>query len=227
MTFTYTTVPNVIDPNGNIAKAKLFGNGNYLICNTAFVWSCKTQRWLTPYPNGAGYQIVSIRHNGQRIKQPLLHVLVAEAHIPTPPRARRATLQVDHKDGNTANCQDSNLQWLSKEQHQRKTAATATREQLEAHTIKDIAGLIDQGKTKAEVARHFNITRKDINGALKTWARYQSKIPEIVRLARGGLTSRQIAPTVRLSPSMVGKLLAMYRHLNPNDPVTMIKIRGS
>jgi hypothetical protein len=86
--------------------------GLYQISNYGNVrslhWNHSNQiRLLTPFDND-GYLRIGFRQQG-KLKNHLIHVLVAKAFIPNPNNLP----QVNHKDGNKHNNLVSNLEWIS------------------------------------------------------------------------------------------------------------------
>ena len=80
--------------------------GLYAITSCGKVWSYKRKKFLTPLVNGNGYMFVNLCKNG-KIKNHLIHRLVAEAYIPNPDNLP----QVNHKDENKTNNCLQNLEW--------------------------------------------------------------------------------------------------------------------
>lgn len=63
---------------------------------------------LTPTATGKGYLQVRFSVDGEK-SQPLVHRLVAAAFLPNP----EGLPQINHKDGNKANCRPDNLEWCT------------------------------------------------------------------------------------------------------------------
>jgi hypothetical protein len=76
----------------------------YEISNTGLVRNIQTGRLLKPTPH-KGYWRVRLRN-----KRVLLHVLVAEAFFGPAPEG----YEVNHKNGNKADCDEGNLEYLTR-----------------------------------------------------------------------------------------------------------------
>lgn len=76
---------------------------DYLIYSDGRVYSIRSEKFLKPRDNGAGYLQVVLYG-----KEYLLHRLVAIEFLGPNPN-----LEVHHKDHNPYNCDVSNLQWVT------------------------------------------------------------------------------------------------------------------
>ena len=83
-------------------------NGYYSISEEGEVWSEKSKKFLSIYPDKDGYLLCGITHAGKR-KLHKIHRLVALTFIPNPENKP----QVNHIDGNKANNHIDNLEWAS------------------------------------------------------------------------------------------------------------------
>ena len=104
------------------------GYPGYQISNQGRVWSCKRNRYLSPFTNNSGYkQINIIAANGKR-KGELVHRLVALAFIDNPDHLP----EVDHIDRNKENNNVDNLRWITKsENNKNKNPYTHSKEWFE------------------------------------------------------------------------------------------------
>ena len=80
--------------------------GLYAITRDGRVWSYKSNKFLKPIDNGHGYYQISLCKEG-KVKNYLIHRLVAQAFIPNPEELP----QVNHKDENKQNNCVNNLEW--------------------------------------------------------------------------------------------------------------------
>lgn len=87
--------------------------GRYRISNYGRVYSHFHGRILTPKTCGRGYQGITLSYRG--IKQRFyIHRLVADCFLPAPKTGEH---EVNHKDLNKQNNQDSNLEWSTREKN--------------------------------------------------------------------------------------------------------------
>lgn len=85
------------------------GYPGYQISNFGRVWSAKSNKYMKPVANNAGYlQIKLIAANGKR-KGELVHRLVALHFIDNP----NGKPEVNHKDRNKVNNHVDNLEWVT------------------------------------------------------------------------------------------------------------------
>ena len=80
----------------------------YSICKSGRIFSHKSKRYLTNVVGRCGYLKVTLRSQGKR-KYALVHRLLAEAYLPNPENKP----EVNHIDGNRANCSLRNLEWVT------------------------------------------------------------------------------------------------------------------
>lgn len=124
-------------------------------------------RELSPFVLNSGYPAIQVRFDGKR-KNVLLHRMLAEAFIPNP----MGKPCINHIDGNKANFNLSNLEWVTHSENIRHAlsaglmnapssgpgdkspAAKLTWEQVD-----HIRALINLGATQASVARRFGISK--------------------------------------------------------------------
>ena len=88
--------------------------GKYMVSNLGIVKSLNYNNTgkegiMKPQDNGYGYLFVQLSKDG-KVKQPLVHVLVATPFLPNPDNLP----EVNHKDENKYNNCVQNLEWCSK-----------------------------------------------------------------------------------------------------------------
>lgn len=82
---------------------------DYTIDILGRVYSCRSEKYLKPFPNPQGYMLVDIHHN-KRSYTRQVHRLVALAFIPNPLNLET----VNHKDGNKSHNFVENLEWMTR-----------------------------------------------------------------------------------------------------------------
>ena len=80
----------------------------YYITTDGRVWSEKSKKFLSVFPDKDGYLLCSLSHEGKS-KPHKVHRLVALSFLPNPENKP----QVNHIDGNKANNHIDNLEWAS------------------------------------------------------------------------------------------------------------------
>lgn len=81
--------------------------GLYKVSDQGNVYSCVTNKVLTPAICGRGYLKVILCRNKHDHKNMMIHRLVAESFLPNP----EGKLTVNHIDGNKQNNSATNLEW--------------------------------------------------------------------------------------------------------------------
>jgi hypothetical protein len=79
---------------------------HHSVSKEGVVYSHLSARVIKPWKSSNGYWLIRFKMGG---KGYFVHRLVAEAFIPNPENKR----EVNHKDGNRANCHVSNLEWVT------------------------------------------------------------------------------------------------------------------
>lgn len=90
--------------------------GSYAVTSCGKVYSYINEKFLVPIANKTGYLCVNLYKDG-KIKQYLIHRLVADAYIPNPENLP----QVDHINGDKTNNCVNNLQWITNRDNCRKS----------------------------------------------------------------------------------------------------------
>lgn len=85
------------------------GFERYQITDDGRVWSKISNKWLVPKVTQDGYLRVGLCNGTKKVKQALIHRLVAEAFIPNNDNLP----QINHKDENKTNNKVENLEWCS------------------------------------------------------------------------------------------------------------------
>jgi hypothetical protein len=83
--------------------------GLYKVSNLGNVFSLRSERCLAQHPVKGGYLLVPLALGGKR-RFWLVHRLVAMAFIPNPDNLP----EVNHKDENTTNNHEKNLEWCTR-----------------------------------------------------------------------------------------------------------------
>ena len=90
--------------------------GLYAVTSCGKVYSYKRKKFLKPKDNGTGYLYVGLIKDG-KVKNHLIHRLVAEAYLPNPNNLP----QVDHIDNDKTHNYLNNLQWITNRDNSRKS----------------------------------------------------------------------------------------------------------
>ena len=127
--------------------------GLYAVTSCGKVWSYRRKKFLEPSATRTGYLQVSLHKDG-KIKNYLIHRLVAMAYIPNPENLP----QVDHIDGNKTHNYLNNLQWITNRDNCRKSNNKAILQYtLDGNFIREWECAYDVGK----------VAVKSINNCLK------------------------------------------------------------
>lgn len=100
--------------NEQILTKAIEGYPGYTVQPSGRVWSSKSQRFLKPGINNAGYQVVDLHKDGKR-RRYFVHRLVASAFVPN----NREVGYVNHKDGCKGHNNASNLEWCTHKENMR------------------------------------------------------------------------------------------------------------
>lgn len=80
--------------------------GHYAATSCGRIWSHKSQKFLKPTSNGAGYLVVNLSKEG-KIYRFYVHRLVGLTYLPNPDNLP----QINHKDENKQNNNINNIEW--------------------------------------------------------------------------------------------------------------------
>ena len=135
---------------------------------------------LSPAPNKQGYLIVGLSKNNKRSPRSI-HRIVAKHFV----KGQKPNAQVNHKDGDKANNQASNLEWLSAWHHQlhtyyvlnkRNQGETNGRAKLTEREVKFLRILFYNmpDTSRTWIAEFYGMSRTSINLVLtfKNWKDY-------------------------------------------------------
>lgn len=86
----------------------------YTISQDGRIWSKIKNRWMKPIQNNVGYLHTCITKGVERPLWVFNHTLVALKYIGEPPTEKH---EIDHKDGNRANNEADNLEWVTKSEN--------------------------------------------------------------------------------------------------------------
>lgn len=122
----------LIPPYDTIWKVKVVGSGSYLVAADGRVWSCKSQKLLSPGTNTVGYKYVNLKGKNFSISR-----LVAELFI----REINADEVVDHIDGDKLNNKLENLRIVSRSEN---TKSFHAQKRLNGDPVNTLQKLTDQ-----------------------------------------------------------------------------------
>ena len=91
--------------------------GIYKVSNLGYV--SNGSKALKTYRINSGYECLKLQKAG-KVESFLLHRLVAQAFLPNPENKP----EVNHNDGNKANCAVSNLEWMTSAENKQHARAT-------------------------------------------------------------------------------------------------------
>lgn len=150
-----------------------------------------------------------------------VHALVAAAFLGPRPRG----MHIDHKDGDRANPQPDNLEYVTpKENNHRSFVVGKNRHRLSDHQMDEIANLyFEEGWSALGIANSLKLDIKVIHSVVGIWRATQrkgrrnpyehkltaEKAQEIRKLyARSELTQAQIARLYNVHPAHVSRILS-------------------
>lgn len=161
-------------------------NPLYLVYEDGRIFSVKLNRFLRG-TNHQGYTRYGIFIEGKR-KGTLGHRIVAITFLPNPENLA----EVNHIDGNRANNNLSNLEWVSREgnqQHAFRTGLNSNkgskngRAEMDETTSRQMYLELLSGKTILAVSKEFGYSKSSLSKlkAKVTWAEITSDLPECPR----------------------------------------------
>jgi len=132
----------------------------YAASATGNVENVTRNRLLTPCKHHSGYLVVTIKKRSK-----LVHRLVAEAFMGECPKG----LEVNHKDGNKANNQISNLEYITRSQNQSHAIQMGLRnriwgcavqnQKLTEEDVSQIKIRLRQGDSQAQIGRDYGVSK--------------------------------------------------------------------
>lgn len=90
--------------------------GLYAITKDGRVWSYRRKLFMKPFDNGHGYYAIKLFRDG-KLKNALIHRLVAQAWVLVPLDLQGQKLDVAHLDNNPKNNHYTNLEWQTRSQN--------------------------------------------------------------------------------------------------------------
>ena len=159
------------------------GFPNYMVCDAGWVRSLRSRRILRPWPNGSGYDTVTV-YRDRRPYRRTVHQLVLEAFGPPRPTPLH---ECDHRDGRKNHNAASNLRWLTKGQniahafelgqlnHRGELNPSA---RLTADQVREIVRLYADGETLKELARTYGVRSETIRRIVRgmTWREISAEV---------------------------------------------------
>lgn len=153
---------------------KINGYPNYEISSDGHVLNIITGKFLKQSDNGKGYLKIELFNNGKG-KNLYIHRLVAEAFL----LKYQQKCEVNHIDGNKYNNDITNLEWCSRQQNINHAVNNRLHNygskigtsKLRNKDILKIRYLYKNGIAEIELAKRYNITRRNINYIINyiTW----------------------------------------------------------
>lgn len=138
----------------------------YMISNDGYVWNSDKQEKKATSVNPNGYLKVDLKMNG-RHEQALVHRLVALHFIPNP----YGHPLVNHKDGNKANCEQSNLEWTDHVGNAQHALETGLRSGYMSRTEKDeLVRRVLAGELIRTIATETGRGEESLSGMLRRHA---------------------------------------------------------
>ena len=209
-----------IDMNGVKIKRIHGYEELYTISNYGDVFLVKNGQKRKTSMTKTGYVLITLSRYAVK-KTFLLHRLVAEHFVPNPENKS----EVNHIDGNKLNNKASNLEWVTREENQKKAIETGlinsfsnrcnafTEEQI--HFIRELYSL---GYSQSKLSRMFSVANSTIR-SIVTYKTYQDKkeyeyfsanshlSPQVrnivMNLLKNGFTYQQIAEMCGLTKSVI------------------------
>lgn len=113
-------------------KKLIFGN-EYEIYDDGRVWSLKRNKFIKPFTNTKGYEMVSLYSLATGEKKKLVHRLVGIAFSENTEKKP----QINHIDGNKTNNHISNLEWMTASENNQHAWDTGLRKRTLATPLPD------------------------------------------------------------------------------------------
>lgn len=146
----------------------------YTVSNKGRVYNTRNKKYLRLTPNKKGYIRVSIYLPDGRIKRMSVHVMVAETFIG---EKSSSEYQVDHIDGDKANNNVDNLEWVTPSENicraynlGLKTAVKGSDNPVSTYTEEQIhtaCKLAQEGYSIPKISKKVNIPKSYLYGILR------------------------------------------------------------
>lgn len=192
---------------------RIKGYPDYLVSSRGRVWSAHRKRCLKPRRYKSGYYGFLLCSNGV-CREKRINRLVAQAFLENPENLPA----VNHIDGDKANNDVSNLEWISHRgniQHAYRTGLKS--KALEADLIEELKGLYATGRwTQRMLAEKYGVSRSTVGEYVRDvpnprHRERRGKTPpetkrEIFRLySTGEYTQKELGAMFGVSTTSVGK----------------------
>jgi len=150
----------VVEPNWRTVE----GFPNYLVSTTGRVkW--RDGRGKTLQTHKLGYRTTTLYHIGQPTVK-YVHRLVAEAFLP-----RKLGKEVNHKDGDKANNNLDNLEWVTSSENQLHATRVLLKgigskngySKLKEEQVLDIKNMLESGMSQTTIGNIFNVSNHAIH----------------------------------------------------------------
>ncbi|WKV24108.1 hypothetical protein PSYJYH_000073 [Bacillus phage PSYJ-YH] len=133
-------------------------DGFYKVSTAGRIWSAYTNRIIKPSPHvHSGYLKVRLRHPEGHYLTPYVHRIVAQTFLENPHNKP----EVNHNDGNRANCSVWNLSWMTKEENMRHAMiyglGNIKLKPIEVQSIYYLCWATDM--TQEEIAEMYGVSR--------------------------------------------------------------------
>jgi hypothetical protein len=150
------------------------GFEKYLISRNGQVVNKTTGKILRPDENNCGYLRITLCKDGKAYRF-FVHHLVARHYIPNPNMCK----QVNHKDGNKKNNQDTNLEWVTPSRNILHAFEIGLKGIGEKHhssivsndTVEKVCQMISDGSVRGDIMKTLGVSRYLIDDVRrrKTW----------------------------------------------------------
>jgi hypothetical protein len=130
----------------------------YLVSECGKIYGLHYKKWLNPKPNGLGYYMVSILNPRTNNKFIAVHRVVAFTYIENNNPEKK---EINHKDGNKANNNVSNLEWCTRGENMRHGYSTNLFENKRKLTSDINRKLFAEGK-KRKFVEAGGLARREI-----------------------------------------------------------------
>lgn len=144
--------------------------GVYAVTSEGRVWSYRRKKWLSPYDNGRGYQMVRL-HCKPIVVDVSVHRLVGEHFI----KNQYNKPQINHKNGIKADNRAKNLEWVTARENIQHASDTGLNKTSKLSLIQKISicrmHVLAKMKQK-NIANLFNVSPPAISYIIKNFSDY-------------------------------------------------------